>query len=66
VVEQVYDHQNNVGPALPILVIDMWEHAYYLQYRNRKEEWLSAYWQLIDWQDVARRFATVRQSGIGL
>ncbi len=66
VIEQIYDHQNNVGPALPILVIDMWEHAYYLQFRNRKEEWLEVYWQLVDWQDVARRFATVRQAGIGL
>ncbi len=66
-IEQVYDHQNNIGRCtLPILVIDMWEHAYYLQFRNRKEDWLAAYWQLIDWHDAARRFAVVRQAGIGL
>jgi len=66
-VEQAYDHQNNLGRCtLPILVIDMWEHAYYLQFRNRKEEWLAAYWQLIDWHDAARRYALVRQTGIGL
>jgi len=66
-VEQVFDHQNNIGRCtLPVLVIDMWEHAYYLQFRNRKNEWLAAYWQLIDWHDAARRFALVRQAGIGL
>jgi Fe-Mn family superoxide dismutase len=66
-IEQVLDHHNNIGRCtLPILVIDMWEHAYYLQFKSRKEAWLEAYWQLIDWQDVARRFATVRQTGIAL
>lgn len=65
VIEQIYDHHNNVGRcSLPILVIDMWEHAYYLQFRNRKQAWLDAYWQLVDWQDVARRFAITRQTGI--
>jgi Fe-Mn family superoxide dismutase len=65
VIEQVYDHHNNVGRcSLPILVIDMWEHAYYLQFRNRKQAWLDAYWQLVDWQDVARRFSITRQSSI--
>lgn len=67
VIEQVYDHQSNVGRCSPpILVIDMWEHAYYLQFRNHKEDWLRAYWQLIDWQDAEHRFAAVRQAGIGL
>jgi Fe-Mn family superoxide dismutase len=67
VIEQVYDHQNNVGRgSLPILVIDMWEHAYYLQFRARKEAWLDAYWQIVDWQDVARRFAITRQTGISV
>jgi Fe-Mn family superoxide dismutase len=66
-IEQVLDHHNNIGRCtLPILVIDMWEHAYYLQFKNRKEAWLEAYWQLIDWQDIARRFAKVRQTAIGL
>jgi Fe-Mn family superoxide dismutase len=67
VVEQVFDHQGNVGNAtLPILVIDMWEHAYYLQYRNRKNEWLESFWKLVNWRDVAERFAKVRRTDLGL
>jgi Fe-Mn family superoxide dismutase len=67
VVEQVYDHQGNTGNAtLPILVIDMWEHAYYLQYRNKKAEWIKAFWQRVNWTDVAERFAKVIRTDIGL
>jgi Fe-Mn family superoxide dismutase len=67
VVEQVYDHQGNTGNAtVPILVVDMWEHAYYLQYRNKKAAWLEAFWQLVNWNDVALRLAKVRKTDIGL
>ena len=67
VVEQVYDHQGNTGNAtVPILVVDMWEHAYYLQYRNKKAAWLEAFWQLVNWTDVAQRLAKVRKTDIGL
>jgi len=67
VVEQVYDHQGNTGNStVPILVVDMWEHAYYLQYRNKKAAWLEAFWQLVNWTDVAERFAKVRKTDIGL
>lgn len=66
-VEQVFDHQGNTGNAtVPIMVVDMWEHAYYLQYRNKKAAWLEAYWQLVNWDDVAARFAKVRKTEIGL
>jgi Fe-Mn family superoxide dismutase len=67
IVEQVFDHQGNSGNGtLPILVVDMWEHAYYLQYQNRKEEWLEGFWNLIDWTDVAARFDKVRLTDLGL
>ena len=67
VVEQVYDHQGNTGNStVPILVVDMWEHAYYLQYHNKKAAWLEAFWQLVNWTDVAQRLEKVRKTDIGL
>jgi Fe-Mn family superoxide dismutase len=61
VVEQVYDHQGNIGSGtVPLLVVDMWEHAYYLQYLNVRGDWLKAFWRLVNWQDVAQRLAAVR------
>ncbi len=60
IVEQIYDHQGNLGNgSVPILVLDMWEHAYYLQYRNEKARWVKAFWELVDWQDVTMRFEGV-------
>src|SRR5215470_2878356 len=57
VVEQVYDHQGNIGNGtVPLLVLDMWEHAYYLQYLNEKGNWVKAYWQVANWEDVSQRF----------
>jgi Fe-Mn family superoxide dismutase len=60
-VEQVYDHQGNAGQgAVPLLVIDVWEHAFYLQYTNVKADYVQAVWQLVDWADVAARLAGAR------
>lgn len=61
IVEQIYDHQGNTGSgSLPLLVIDAWEHAYYLQHQNRRQDYLGALWHVIDWQDVASRFERCR------
>ncbi|MFP5414595.1 MAG: superoxide dismutase [Gammaproteobacteria bacterium] len=66
-VEQVLDHQENIGNGtLPILVMDMWEHSYYLQYQNRKADWVAAFWELVNWDDVAQRYAKVTQTDVGL
>jgi len=66
-VEEIHDHHNNIGSgSMPILVIDMWEHAYYLQFQQQKDKWIDTFWQLVDWKDVARRFATVQKAGIAL
>ena len=67
VVEQVYDHQGNIGNGtVPLLVLDMWEHAYYLQYRNVKGSWVDAFWGVVNWEDVARRLASVRTLDLAL
>ena len=61
VVEQIYDHQGNVGAgSIPLLVIDSWEHAYYLQYKNVKADWVKAFWNIVNWPNVAERFAAAR------
>ncbi|WP_433434416.1 superoxide dismutase [Nonomuraea sp. CA-141351] len=60
VVEQVYDHHGNVGMnTTPLLVFDAWEHAYYLQYRNVRPDYVEKLWGLVNWADVTTRFADV-------
>ena len=61
IIEQVYDHQGNIGNGtIPLLVLDMWEHAYYLQYLNVKAEWVKSFWRIVNWEDVADRLQAVR------
>jgi len=66
-VTQIYDHQSNVGQAgVPLLVLDAWEHAYYLQYQNRKAEFFKAVWNLWDWNDVNQRFLAAQKTNLML
>lgn len=60
IIQQVYDHHGNVGQGCtPLLVFDAWEHAYYLQYRNVRPDYVQRLWDLVSWQDVARRLEEV-------
>jgi Fe-Mn family superoxide dismutase len=60
-VEQIYDHQSNVGQSsINLLVFDAWEHAYYLQYFNVRADFVTALWNIVNWQDVAARFEKAR------
>ena len=61
IIQQVHDHQGNHGQGTdPLLAIDAWEHAYYLQYKNVKADFFEAVWNVFDWTDVASRLEAAR------
>jgi Fe-Mn family superoxide dismutase len=47
-------------------MLDMWEHAFYLQYKNVKAEYVEAFWNIAHWADVAKRFSAARTQTAGL
>lgn len=58
---QIYDHQSNLAQGgVPLLVMDAWEHAYYLQYKTEKAKFFDAVWNLWDWDDVSARYEAAR------
>ncbi len=67
IIEQLYDQQGNVAAAtIPLLMLDMWEHAFYLDYQNVKGEYVKAFWNIVSWADVATRFEAARSQTKGL
>jgi Fe-Mn family superoxide dismutase len=64
---QLYDHQGNVPVCMvPLLLLDMWEHAYYLQYQNNKADFVKAWWNIVNWADVQSRYERARTQTPGL
>lgn len=66
-IEQLFDQQGNVPVATtPLLMLDMWEHAFYLDYVNVKADYVKAFWNIVNWADVAKRFDAARANATGL
>ena len=67
IIEQLYDQQGNIVPtSVPLLMLDMWEHAFYLDYVNVKGDYVKAFWNIINWSDVQARFEAARTQTRGL
>ena len=64
---QLFDQQANIPVGVtPLLMLDMWEHAFYLDYLNVKADYVTAFWNIANWADVAARFDRARTATAGL
>jgi Fe-Mn family superoxide dismutase len=60
IIGQLYYQQGNLAMGnIPLLMLDMWEHAFYLDYQNVKADYVKAFWNIVSWEDVANRFGSV-------
>lgn len=67
IVVQLFDQQGNIPMGLtPIVLLDVWEHAYYLDYANVRADYIGAWWNIVNWNDAAERFARARTQTSGL
>jgi len=67
IIVQLFDQQGNLPIGLvPLLMLDVWEHAYYLDYKNVRADYVKAFWNIVDWENVARRYAAAREKTEGL
>jgi len=67
IIQQLFDQQANTAQGtVPILQLDMWEHAFYLDYQNVKADYVTAFWNIVNWENVAQRFAAARDNSAGI
>jgi len=64
---QLFDQQGNVPLGLvPLLMLDVWEHAYYLDYKNVRADYVKAFWNIVDWSNVQARYTAATEKTDGL
>ncbi|GAA3663589.1 superoxide dismutase [Microbacterium marinilacus] len=67
IVQQFFDQQSQFAAGtVPLLLLDVWEHAYYLDYRNVRADYVKAFWNIANWANVQERFDTAREKTTGL
>jgi Fe-Mn family superoxide dismutase len=67
ITQQLRDHHNNlILPTTPILLVDVWEHAFYLDYKNVKPKYVEALWNIFNWAEISKRFDNAVAGGNGL
>jgi superoxide dismutase, Fe-Mn family len=67
IIVQFFDQQGNLPAGIvPLLMLDVWEHAYYLDYKNVRADYVKAFWNIANWDNVQRRFQTAGEKNSGL
>jgi len=67
IIQQFFDQQSNFAAGIvPVLMLDVWEHAYYLDYRNVRADYVKAFWNIANWANVQDRFTLAREKTNGL
>ena len=67
IIVQFFDQQGNLPAGIvPLLMLDVWEHAYYLDYKNVRADYVKAFWAITNWENVQQRFDVARVKTEGL